>query len=455
MKRKLFGILLAALLALSCMSVFAACGDMLTADNGGNGDDTTIVTPGGPDDDPDTPGDPDEEPVTPPKEDDSETPHEHTYTSEVTREPSCEQEGETTYTCTCGDSYTESIPMTAHNYAGGACNVCGDPEPESTEGLVFELYDDGTQYAVTGYTGTATEVHVPSVHEGLPVTSIGNSAFSYCIGLTSIEIPDSITRIGWGAFGACVSLTSITIPAGVTSIGVGAFMLCGYSLENITVANGNPIYHSAGNCLIETESKTLLLGCENSVIPADGSVTSIEGYAFAGCIGLTDITIPAGVTSIGSEIFTSCSSLASITVASGNPVYHSAGNCLIETESKTLIAGCKDSVIPTDGSVTRIGNSAFQNCNSLTSIEIPDSITRIGEDAFCGCINLTSITIADSVTSIGVLAFSDCSSLTSVTFEDPYGWYASGFFVGDDLADPSTAAEYLTDTYGDCYWYKR
>ena len=67
MKRKLFGILLAALLALSCMSVFAACGDMLTAENGGNGDDTTIVTPGGPDDDPDTPGDPDEEPVTPPK----------------------------------------------------------------------------------------------------------------------------------------------------------------------------------------------------------------------------------------------------------------------------------------------------------------------------------------------------------------------------------------------------
>ena len=454
MKRKLLSALLTVVMALSCAFPFAACdlfgGNSGSSDN--NDEDMSTVTPGDSNDDPDTPGDPDEEPETP---GDPDAPHEHTYTREVTREPSCTQEGKMTYTCTCGDSYTESIPMAAHNYLSGACNVCGDPEPESTEGLVFELYDDGTQYAVTGYTGTATEVHVPSVHEGLPVTSIGDSAFSYCIGLTSIEIPDGITRIGWGAFGACVSLTSITIPAGVTSTGVGAFMLCGYSLENITVANGNPIYHSAGNCLIETESKTLLLGCENSVIPADGSVTSIEGYAFAGCIGLTDITIPAGVTSIESEIFTSCSSLASITVASGNPVYHSAGNCLIETESKTLIAGCKDSVIPTDGSVTRIGNSAFQNCNSLTSIEIPDSITRIGEDAFCGCINLTSITIADSVTSIGVHAFSDCSSLTSVTFEDPYGWYASGFFVGDDLADPATAAEYLTDTYWNCYWDKR
>ena len=64
-------------------------------DSGDNGDDTTTVTP----------GDPDENP---------ETPHEHTYTSAVTREPTCTQEGEMTYTCTCGDSYTEPIAMTAH-----------------------------------------------------------------------------------------------------------------------------------------------------------------------------------------------------------------------------------------------------------------------------------------------------------------------------------------------------
>ena len=67
----------------------------------------------------------------------------------------------------------------------------------------------------------------------------------------------------------------------------------------ITVADGNTVYHSAGNCLIETESKTLVLGCKNSVIPTDGSVTSIGEYAFYGCTSFTSVTIPSSVTSIG------------------------------------------------------------------------------------------------------------------------------------------------------------
>ena len=109
-------------------------------------------------------------------------------------------------------------------------------------------------------------------------------------------------------------------------------------------------------------------------------------------------------------------SLTSIVVEEGNPVYHSDGNCLIETESKTLVVGCKASVIPDDGSVTSMGY-AFSYCTSLTSITIPDSVTSIGEYAFLFCTGLTSVTIGNGVTSIGYAAFGNCTGLTSVTFE--------------------------------------
>ena len=168
------------------------------------------------------------------------------------------------------------------------------------------------------------------------------------------------------------------------------------------------------------------LNCEIlTSITIPDSVTSIGEGAFFGCSGLTSIEIPDSVTSIGLYAFYGCSSVESITVASGNIVYKSSGNCLIETATKTLIAGCKNSVIPSDGSVTSIGDYAFSDCSSLTSIEIPDSVTSIGSFAFFYCESLTSITIPDSVTSIGEWAFASCTNLIDIYCEaesQPYGW---------------------------------
>ena len=203
----------------------------------------------------------------------------------------------------------------------------------------------------------ATNVEMPVVKNGVAITSIDDYAFNDCRSLTSITIPNSVTSIGDRAFWRCSSLTSITIPESVTSIG----------------------YH-----------------------------------AFDGCSSLTSITIPESVTSIGDSAFSGCSGLESIVVESGNTVYDSRNNCnaIIETNTNTLIAGCKNTVIPSG--VVSIGQNAFYECCDLISIEIPDSVTSIGDRAFWRCSGLTELTIPDGVTSIGRNTFSGCKSLTSI-----------------------------------------
>ena len=320
----------------------------------------------------------------------------------------------------------DSVTSIGEDVFRGCTGLTSITIPDSVTSIGWGAFEDCTSltsitipYSVTsiGYWAFSHCTGLTSVTIPDSVTSIGDYAFFDCTGLTSITIPDSVTSIGGMAFYGCASLTSITIPDSVTSIGDGAFIGC-TGLTSITVSTGNTVYHSTDNCLIETESKTLISGCKNSIIPSDGSVTSIDNGALDFCSGLTSITIPDSVTSIGDGAFIGCTGLTSITVSTGNTVYHSTDNCLIETESKTLILGCKNSVIPSDGSVTSIGFYAFSGCTGLTSVTIPDSVTSIVSFAFIGCTGLTSITIPESVTSIGDCSFYGCTGLTSVTIQD-------------------------------------
>ncbi len=248
-----------------------------------------------------------------------------------------------------------------------------NPIPDS-EGLKYEMNEASDGYTVVGIGDCAdTEIKIPKEHEGLPVRGIRDSAFAYCTSLTSITIPNGLTEIGDSAFAGCTDLSSITIPDGVTAIGESAF---------------------------------------------------------AGCTGLSSIMISDSVTEIGWNVLLGCTGLTSITVVEGNPVYHSAGNCLIETEGKVLVLGCQNSVIPSDGSVTSIGESAFIGCTSLTSITIPNGMTSIGWGAFEGCTSLTSITIPNGVTAIGAGAFADCIGLTSITIPNSVTTIGNSAFEG-------------------------
>ena len=209
------------------------------------------------------------------------------------------------------------------------------------------------------------------------VTSIGNSAFAYCSGLTSVTIPNSVTSIGNYAFNGCSGLTSVTIGSGVTSIGDGAFYDCS-GLTSVTIPN---------------------------------SVTSIGNYAFYGCSGLTSVTIPNSVTSIGMSAFKGCKGLTSITIP--NSVTS------IGYEAFSGCSGLTSVTIP--NSVTIIESFAFEGCKGLTSITIPNSVTRIGIYAFARCSGLTSVTIGSGVTIIGDNAFEGADIPTVISLiENPF-----------------------------------
>ena len=214
-------------------------------------------------------------------------------------------------------------------------------------------------------------------------TSLGEWCF-YGSSLTSVTIPESVTSLGDYCFYGCSSLTSVTIPESVTTLGTSCFCNCP-GLTNMQVAEGNSVYDSRDNCnaIIETASNTMLAGCKNTVIPT--TVTSLGDYCFSGCSSLTSVTIPESVTSLSSWCFYGCSSLTKMQVAEGNSVYDSRENCnaIIETASNTMVAGCKNTVIPT--TVTSLGIACFYGCSSLTSITIPESVTSLDRRCFSGC----------------------------------------------------------------------
>ena len=144
------------------------------------------------------------------------------------------------------------------------------------------------------------------------------------------------------------------------------------------------------------------------------SIEEIGNQAFLNCTALTSVTIPNSVRSMGSNPFSGCSSLRSIVVDRFNYVYDSRDNCnaIIMTENNYLIAGCKNTIIPS--SVTSIGSLAFAGCDALSSITIPSSVTSIGDAAFVSCYSLKSIVIPEGVKTIGSQAFDYCYNLTSV-----------------------------------------
>lgn len=234
------------------------------------------------------------------------------------------------------------------------------------------------------------------------VETIGANAFEWCSSLEEITLPTGLQKLDSYAFTQCHGLKSIYIPESVSDIGTNPFLWCS-SLESIAVDKANIYYFSQENCLIERETAVLISACEDSSIPQNAGIKEIGYNAFSSCNGITEIIIPEGVEKIDCYAFWCCENVSKVvipktvieidplafrslneqltlTVADENEIYHSCENCIIETESKTLLF-CNTNVIPGDKSVEVIGARAFEG-SGMSAVYISENIKRIEMVAF-------------------------------------------------------------------------
>ena len=254
----------------------------------------------------------------------------------------------------------------------------------------------------------------------LPDHAIPDDLYSFCTSLDGITIPEGITTIGVSSFDTCESLTSITLPASLTSIGDYAFYGC-ISQESITSLATTP--PTLGYDVFTDDS-----GC-NIYVPwsADHSVynsyvSSWSQYAPR----IVEMAEPASlkITTNGSTsviLTNSNSQTYTLNLSNGLNEYYGDVYGFALNEITDLTRGGspydeEQNLVSIDASDltlwTTIGNYAFYNCTSLTSINLPNSLTTIGDGAFSGCTSLTNLTLPSSLTTIGNSAFNGCTSLT-------------------------------------------
>lgn len=283
------------------------------------------------------------------------------------------------------------------------------------------------------------------------VTEIPGSTFSNCKKLESITIPKTVTKIGeWAfnnceqlktvtietyensrelayrieryAFSGCVNLTELTIPESFTSL--GDHIIENTAITSITIPK--TIKQSSGN---------VLTGCDTltEVILADG-MTWVPNGICEGIKNLESITIPETVTEIGSNAFKNCPKLTELKIPQG--VTKLGGNIIegtaitsitipktvqIQTGGMVLV-GCPSltEVILEDG-ITCVPNRLCDygsNTSYIENVIIPESVTEIGYSAFYNCDKFTEVNIPKNVTKIGNQAFQNCGKLAKVTFND-------------------------------------
>lgn len=242
---------------------------------------------------------------------------------------------------------------------------------EIVDGDYSYVKNSDNTYALYSYSGSDTDITLPTVALGRNVTEIYKNAFESS-NITSVVIPEGYVSIGESAFYGCADITEITLPSTVTSLGSMVFNSC-TALSSVDLSQAT-------------------------------SLTAIPFAAFQDDSSLKSIIIPSNVTSIGNNALTR-SGLTSIELPSS-----------VESMGTGVFSECKDlTTVTLSDSLTEISDGAFENCTSLTEVTVPNGVTAIGKEAFAGCTLLANVELPTTLTSIGDSAFEEDNSLTEIS----------------------------------------
>lgn len=258
----------------------------------------------------------------------------------------------------------------------------------------------------TGAFGNCTQLQSVRLSEGLE--SIGSWAFSYCPELVEIQLPETLIEIGSAAFYECSSMTSITIPENVTELQEFTFVLCS-ALENITI-EGDLTYLGGG-----VFGGTKWFSKQPDwVIVQDKFLQTYKGTD-------TELVIPDGIEFICDRAFTN-KSIQSIILS--DSVKSIGSGAFASTDLETIDLN----------QVETIGENAFNQCEKLSSLTIPDTVTSIGGMLAYGCTSLNNLKLSNSITSIPRQTFNGCAALIEVIIPDSVtAIEASAFYKCDSL----------------------
>ncbi len=396
------------------------------------------------------------------------------YKAGETVEPTCEDDGYTVYTCSCGDSYNDYDEWSrlGHNYGEYVSNGDGTHTQtcsrDNSHIYTDDCYADWrneatcTKKAVCLYCNTEFGDFAPHIYDDEYSFDKTHHWYEATCGCVLEPIKEAHTT-GGDICPTCeypfkpIEGVTYDLSADGTYAEVIGYTGSATKVKIADTYQGKPVTGIYDNAFkdtdityIEIPNSVTSIGEESfnncdsltSVVIGD-SVTSIGQEAFRGCTSLKSIVIGNSVTSIGDFAFENCDSLTSVEIPEsvtsiGYGAFSDCNKLQFNEYDNCKYLGSKDNpyfalIEATNKNLTTytinsntkiIADWAFYECSRLYSIEIPNSVTSIGQEAFRDCTSLTSVVIGDSVTSIGHAAFSSCDALKveNITVKDPDGW---------------------------------
>ena len=316
----------------------------------------------------------------------------------------------------------------AHTWENRKCVTCGEEKEVHRLGnWEYVLWEESGTMEMVSFPENAEEVPFRELPEGISsvqvadgITAIPDDAFCGCETLVDVTLPQTVRTIGKRAFGRCVNLARINIPEGVISIGDCAFLMCS-SLTRLTIPDsvtsieGNPFRYLPAEILVSSENPVI------SVV--DGVIFSKDGTRLIACpcnkAGAYEI--PQGVLEIGTHAFENCNDLTAVTIPEsvvsieGNPFDFAQLELKLSPENPefSLIDGVLFDKTGTKLLVYPCGRPG-------NTYEVPEGTTEIGAFAFAGCRQLSKVTIPESVTAIESDSFWNCENLRLYVWDGSY-----------------------------------